>query len=180
MPKVYIAGSLFKEADICQRKKEEAFIRDNTVNNWIIYNPINADINDKSRLPTAEDIVWGDFNQIKDCNAMLCALDDQDLGQAAEIGMVFGMNFWYDQLETLIANNQVSVENLRALLAQYPKKQIYAHHSDIRLSTAHEYRGNYVPYGINQFLIGAVEACGQIYPNYTKAIQEMIKKDKGE
>lgn len=181
MPKVYIAGSLFKEADICQRKKEQALIEELTKNSWVIYNPITADINDKSKLPSADDIVWSDFNEIKDCNEMLCALDDNDLGQAAEVGMVFGLNFWHDELSKLIQENNVNTESIQALLDKYPKKQIFAHHSDIRISTAHLYQGNYVPYGINQFLIGAIEACGHIYPSYTLAINEMIQKyKKGE
>lgn len=175
--KLYIAGSLFKEADINQRILEEKTVRENAPD-WTVYNPITADINDKSKLPTAKDILWGDFNQIKDANFMMCALDDNDIGQAVEIGMAFGMNFMRQELEQLIHTGNVSTESLQALLNQYPKKTIYAHHSDIRLSTGHQYQGNHLPYGINQFLIGCVEELGHIYPSYLLAIQAMLDENK--
>lgn len=174
--KVYIAGSLFKEADITQRITEEKTIK-NLASDWNLYNPITADINDKSKLPTAKDILWGDFNQIKDSNLMLCALDDNDIGQAVEIGMAFGMNYFYDELSSLIETNNVSVDSIKQLLEKYPKKKIYAHHSDIRIKTGHKYQDNYLPYGINQFLIGCVEELGKIYPSYLLAIQKMVEEN---
>ena len=56
--KLYLGGSLFSEAEVNQRIKEGNMLDHMT--NYEIYNPILAPCNDKSKLPTAEDIFWGD------------------------------------------------------------------------------------------------------------------------
>lgn len=175
--KIYIAGSLFKEADINQRILEENKIKALDPN-VAIYNPITADINDKSKLPTANDIVWGDFKEIENANAILCALDDDDLGQACEIGMAFGLNYMREKLEKLVLENNVSINTIQTLLNEIPKKTIYAHLSDIRVPTADQYHKHYIPYGLNQFVVGAIEVYGYILNSSDQAIKKMLDEKK--
>ena len=57
--KLYIAGSLFSEADINQRLKEGNMLE--SLTNFKVFNPILAPCNNKEKLPTANDIFWGDM-----------------------------------------------------------------------------------------------------------------------
>ena len=46
--------------------------------------------------------------------------------------------------------------------------------SDIRLSTAHLYKGEYIPYGYNQFVIGGIEEMdGKIHKSFDALIKDM-------
>ena len=51
----YIAGALFNEGEIAQRISEGKALREKMPEvDW--YNPIEAPVNDKSKLPSAKDI----------------------------------------------------------------------------------------------------------------------------
>ena len=54
------------------------------------------------------------------------------------------------------------------------RKDIQAVLSDIRLSTAHLYKGEYIPYGYNQFVVGGiVEMDGKIHKSFDALIKDM-------
>lgn len=172
--KVYIAGSLFKEGDQAQRLREEAVLRKHGVS---VYNPISADVNDKSKLPTAWEIVEKDFGEILSCDGMLVGVDDVDMGVSCEVGMCYGMNYVLEILRKMVMEDVVGKEGIERLLREIPMKRMYGHHSDIRIGTAHEYRGNYVPYGVNQFYIGAIERYGKVYGGYVSAVEGIVRED---
>ncbi len=174
MKKVYIGGSLFKQGDIKQRMYEEQYIRQYGNNKWTIYNPINADINDKSTLPTAKNIFETDLQQIVSADIVLVALDDNDPGLCTEIGICCGINYVLNELKTLLTKNKLSNEDISNFINKVKPKTVYAHLSDIRVPTAHEYKGIHIPYGYNQFVIGAIESMGKIFPSVEVAIKEMI------
>ena len=160
MDKVYVGGSLFSQAQINQRLAEGRLLKNIGVD---YYNPIeNDEINDKSNLPTAYDIFMGDLRHILESNFILADIQDMDEGLLLELGIVIGLQM---------------AKNID--LDLIPKQQIVAHNSDIRLGTNGEYNGMYVPYGLNQFVIGAIEEYGIITSSSEEAIN-YIDKNKAQ
>lgn len=176
--KGYIAGKLFKQGDINQRLYEGELVK-KELPDVEFYNPIeNDEINDKTNLPTAKDIFHGDNDRIVESNVILAELDDEDSGTIYEIGICHGIEILRERLLNLKdKSSNLSIDELIELLEEeVPKKRVYAHLSDIRLGDAHNYRGKYIPHGINQFVVGAIEEIGNIYPTVEEAV-ENIKKD---
>ena len=158
MDKVYVGGSLFSQAQIHQRLAEGKLLQNIGID---YYNPIeNDEINDKSNLPTAYDIFMGDLQHILESNFILADIQDMDEGLLLELGIVIGLQM---------------AKNID--LDLIPKQQIVAHNSDIRLGTNGEYNGMYVPYGLNQFVVGAIEEYGIITRSSEEAI-DYIDKNK--
>lgn len=147
--KIYIAGSMFSEAEIAARRKEEQLIRLSFpfVN---IYNPISAPFNDnKASLPTPEDIYTGDFKEIVDCDILLADLGCfYDGGLMMEIGIAAALN---------------EVREKPILLLGVL--------SDIRLATANQYP---IPsLGYNHMVIGSFDRWGTIVNSFEKALDEI-------
>ena len=147
--KLYIAGSLFSEAEIDKRLKEEEEIK-NVVRNINIYNPINAPCNDKeNNLPSASDIFWGDTKEILESDVVVADLSNQlDAGVIAEMGIVWTINYIHSLAEQGITLDEI--------LSIFPKKKLIPHLSDIRKSTANKYFGHFTPFGYNQFVMGMI------------------------
>lgn len=145
---IYIAGSLFTEAEINQRKKEGKEVRE-ALPGANIFNPIESNVNDKSKLPTSEDIFIEDYGIIKKSNYFLFNLDNEsdagvfmELGQALEAG----------------------------------KRNIYPVLSDMRMPQAGEYDKEHVPFGFNQYVIGALDHYGiKIFTNSKEAIKRLAR-----
>lgn len=176
--KGYIAGKLFKQGDIKQRLYEGELVK-KELPDIDFYNPIeNDEINDKSNLPTARDIFHGDNDRVMESNVIIAELDDEDSGTIYEIGICHGIELLRDRLISLKdQDTNLSIDEIIKLLEEeVPKKRVYGHLSDIRLEEGHKYRGKYIPHGINQFVVGAIEEIGSIYPSVEEAI-EAIKKD---
>lgn len=161
--KIYLAGKMFKDGDIKQRLYEEQIIREECKKagkEIELYNPINNDdINDKTddtHVITANDIFVGDNNQVLSSDIVFMELDDEDPGTINEVGIASGINFIYDLLDS-----GKSIDEIRKLV---PRKTIYAHLSDIRQDSK-GYEGKYLPWGINQFVVGGIEfnGHGQIF-----------------
>ena len=162
--KLYIAGSLFNEAEIAQRKKEESLLREIGIEN--IYNPINAPCNDKSKLPTCSDIFWGDTNEILSSNIITADITNQaDLGVACELGIIWTINF----IHTLAKQGFT----LEQILEKYPEKQLIAINSDIRKGTANNYTSDEIPIGFNQYMIGLIKDIGTIKNNFNETIDHL-------
>lgn len=160
MDKVYVGGGLFSQAQINQRLAEGKLLKNIGID---YYNPIeNDEINDKSNLPIAHDIFMGDLQHILESNFILADIQDMDEGLLLELGIVIGLQM---------------AKNID--LDLIPKQQIVAHNSDIRLGTNGEYNGMYVPYGLNQFVIGAIEEYGIITRSSEEAIN-YIDKNKAQ
>lgn len=164
--KIYIAGSLFNEAEINQRKLEEKKLRELGFDD--IYNPINAPCNDKNKLPTAQDIFNGDTIEILDSDIILADISNQtDLGVACELGIVWACNAIHKMLETMPVEEVLKI---------FKPKTVIAHLSDIRKGTANQYSGNNIPVGFNQYMIGLVEDTGVIKDNFSEALDELNKE----
>lgn len=145
--KIYMAGPLFSEAEVNQRFLEYNLLKEvidkNNINHEI-FSPINAPQNDKSKLPTAKDIFLGDETELMKSKVVFANLDGEDAGVMMELGMILNNDF----------------------------VKIYPYLTDIRVGTAGEYDGHYVPFGYNQFIIGALEYHGHtIYPSFQEALK---------
>ena len=86
----YIAGALFNEGEIAQRISEGKALRE-TMPEVEWYNPIEAPVNDKSKLPTAKDIFSLDTDYVLKSDYMLADLSREDLGVAMELGIALGV-----------------------------------------------------------------------------------------
>ena len=163
--KLYLAGSLFSEAEISQRIKEGNLLE--SLTNYEIYNPITAPCNDKEKLPTSKDIFWGDTSEVLKSDVVVADMSNQnDLGVAMELGITFMCNHIHK-----LANEGLTLEEI---LDECKNKKVYAHLSDIRKATSHKYQGNHIPWGYNQFVIGGVEEVGDIYNNFQEILNELI------
>ena len=86
----YIAGALFNEGEIAQRISEGKALRE-TMPEVEWYNPIEAPVNDKSKLPSAKDIFSLDTDYVLKSDYMLADLSREDLGVAMELGIALGV-----------------------------------------------------------------------------------------
>ncbi|CAM3104409.1 nucleoside 2-deoxyribosyltransferase [Streptobacillus ratti] len=108
--KVYLAGSLFNEAEVAQRLKEGKLLREK-FSNIDLFNPIEQPFNEnKQTLPTPIDIYEGDANAIINSDIVILDMTNEDSGVMVELGLA-------------IAHN----------------KKIIAINSDIRLKSANKY-----------------------------------------
>lgn len=152
MKKIYIAGSLFTEAEQSQRMKEERYLKDQLDDAGIIaevFNPINNPFNDKTKKPTALSIFKGDTEQIREATHLLVNLDNPlDAGVFAELGQAYEMG----------------------------DIEVFAVLSDMRMPTAGDYEEEEVPYGYNQYIIGLLQdMSAPIYRNYKEAIEGLVE-----
>ena len=161
--KLYLAGSLFSEAEINQRLKEGNMLESMTA--YEVFNPILAPVNDKDKIPNANDLFWGDTSEILESSVVVADISNNDVGVACEMGIAWACNY----LHYLVEGGY----SLQDILMIMKKKHVYAHLSDIRKSTAHMYRGNYVPWGINQFLLGCIEDTGEIKDSFQEVLNEL-------
>lgn len=162
--KVYIAGSLFNEAEVDKRLKEEKQLREIGFSN--IFNPISSPQNDKKRLPSSAEIFWGDTEKILDSDVVVADISNSvDLGVACELGIVWSCNY----INELATNGF----NLEQILKIMKKKELITHLSDIRKGTSNQYKNNYIPWGFNQFEIGMIEDIGVIRDNFKEVLDEL-------
>lgn len=85
--KIYLAGSLFNEAEVAQRKLEGRKLRE-TFNDIDLFNPIDQPFNEnKQSLPTPEDIYINDANAVKECDIAIFDLTNEDAGVMVELGL---------------------------------------------------------------------------------------------
>lgn len=143
--KVYVAGSLFNEAEVAQRKLEGVKLRDNFPD-LDIFNPIDQPFNEnKQSLPTPIEIFEGDTKAVEECDIFIADLTNDDSGVMCELGVAL-----YTDTKLIIGIN-----------------------SDIRLQSANKYQ--YPSYGINHYVLGAIEKHGKFVRSFDQAI-EVIKE----
>lgn len=172
MKLLYNAGNLFNEAEVAQRKKE-GIILSEKLPEIEVYNPIDAPINDKTKLPSAEEVFNGDYIQVKKSNYIIADLTNNDVGTAMELGSAITIN---EIFRILKANGEEgAISSLIEKGFNY-KDYIIGVSSDIRQITANQYEGCRVPYGLNQYMIGGIlnEWTGEIVNNFNEAV-DLIK-----
>lgn len=146
MKKIYMAGPLFSEAEVNQRLRECALLQKSIKDrdlHYKVFSPINAPQNDKSKLPTAKDIFLGDEKELMESAVIFADLSGEDAGVMMELGMVIHKDI-----------------------------KIYAYLTDIRMATAGNYEKEHIPWGYNQFVIGALEQYNhKIYYSFNEALE---------
>ena len=85
--KLYLAGSLFSEAEINQRLKEGNMLESMTA--YEVFNPILAPVNDKDKIPNANDLFWGDTSEILESSVVVADISNNDVGVACEMGIAW-------------------------------------------------------------------------------------------
>lgn len=176
MSRGYLAGSLFSEAEVNQRLLEGKILKKRTPDiDW--YNPIEAPCNDKSKLPTAEDIFLGDTNEIIKSEYIIADLSNNDPGVMMELGVAWGLQQAYKAICNIASDYNITIptEAWYDLFGYGVKpRDVQAVLSDIRLGTAHEYKGRYIPMSFNQYVIGGIENMGGIVnPSFEEAIENL-------
>lgn len=142
--KVYVAGSLFNEAEVAQRKREGELLRA-AFPNLEIFNPIDQPFNEnKASLPSPEMIFDGDTEAVLDCDIFIADLTNDDPGVMCELGIA-------------IMNEKTKI--------------IIGINSDIRLRDAHRYE---LPtYGVNHYVLGGVLKHGHFVYSFAEAIEKL-------
>ena len=158
MKTVYIAGPLFTEAEMTQRKHEGALIRDAleaSGHEWEVFNPIESPVNFKEMEPTSALIFKTDYDFMYRTNHYFFDLSNHDTGTFVELGMALEM-----------------FRKAKEAEEGYPI-HIYPVFSDIRIPAAGQYDGIHVPTGNNQFVVGALEYYGiEIFSTFSDALNQ--------
>jgi nucleoside 2-deoxyribosyltransferase len=88
---VYLAGSMFCEADRMYNALLAQKIRERVGNYIDLYVPQeNLSINDKTKCANSHDIFWGDYNRLQRCDIFIARIDGDipPSGTSAEIGIM--------------------------------------------------------------------------------------------
>lgn len=142
---LYIAGALFNEAEISQRKLEAKILYKEFGNKIQVFNPIDQPFNiNKASLPTPETIYKNDANAILKSDVIIFDITNDNPGVLVELGLAF---------------------------MSKKKPIIICVNSDIRLADANKYS---IPtYSINHFVLGGILTYGYLVKNFNEAIKKL-------
>ena len=148
--KVYVAGSLFNEAEVAQRKKEGVTLRQEFPT-FDIFNAIDQPFNEnKQTLPTPQEIFAGDTKAVIDADIFIADLTNEDAGVMVELGI--------------------------AIMSG--TKHIIGINSDIRLQSANQYE--VPSYSMNHYVLGGLLTHGHLVRSFDEAVQLIKQLTKGE
>ncbi len=173
MKHIYLAGSLFSEAEVAQRLKEGAMIRESLGDTHSVFNPIEAPINDKSKLPTCLDIFIGDTKEVLKSDIVIADLSNNDPGVMFELGIAWALDY---VSKTLDMPEIDSLEMARVLFEKcgVKNKEVHAVLSDIRVGTANQYSEEEIPFGYNQYVIGGIKHMqGKVHRKFDTVLSEL-------
>lgn len=146
MSKLYLAGSLFNEAEVAQRKLEGRLLRERFGQKLEIFNPIDQPFNtNKESLPTPVDVFKGDYEAVKSADVVIADLTNNDPGVMAELGIAYENHAFIIGID-----------------------------SDIRLMSANKYE--IPTYGMNHFILGLIQSRdGVLATSFAQAMDELDK-----
>lgn len=143
--KLYLAGSLFNEAEVAQRLKEGQILKEN-FKDLDIFNPIEQPFNeDKQTLPSPIKIYETDTQAVIDADIFICDLTNEDPGVMCELGIAI--------------STKTSI--------------IIAVNSDIRLKSANKY--DIPSYAMNHYILGGVLKHGHLVYSFNEAVELLKK-----
>lgn len=143
MKKIYLAGSLFNEAEVAQRKLEGKLLKDKFKDKIKVFNPIEEPFNDnKDSLPSPNLIFLNDTKEVIAADIFLADITNNDPGVMVELG--------------------IAISN---------KKYIIAIISDIRLKTANKY--DIPTYGFNHYVLGGILENGVLVYSFDEAMKKI-------
>ena len=106
---VYLAGSMFCEADRMYNALLAEKIRERVGNYIDLYVPQeNLSINDKTKCANSHDIFWGDYNRLQKCDIFIARIDGDipPSGTSAEIGIMSQRRqYWEKGLKRFVAQS---------------------------------------------------------------------------
>lgn len=141
--KCYLAGSLFNEANVAQRKLEGKMFRERFPK-IELFNPIDQPFNEnKQSLPTPNQIYLGDACAVNEADILIVDLSDQDPGCMCELGLAINSN----------------------------TKYIIGINSDIRLASANKY--DIPTISMNHFILGAILENGYLVSSFSEALDKL-------
>ena len=141
--KVYIAGSLFNEAENAQRKKEGKLMKE-MFPHLDIFNPVDQPFNEnKQSLPTPIEIYEADTKAVEECDIFIADLTNEDAGVMVELGIAI----------------------------KSTTKIIIGMNSDIRLMSANQYE--IPTYGMNHYVLGAILKHGYFVHSFSEAMSKL-------
>ena len=141
--KVYIAGSLFNEAENAQRKKEGKLMKE-MFPHLDIFNPVDQPFNEnKQSLPTPIEIYEADTKAVEECDIFIADLTNEDAGVMVELRIAIKSN----------------------------TKIIIGMNSDIRLMSANQYE--IPTYGMNHYVLGAILKHGYFVHSFSEAMSKL-------
>lgn len=166
---IYLAGSLFSEAEVAQRLKEGAAIKRELSDTHTYFNPIEAPINDKAKLPTCLDIFMGDTMQVLSSDVVIADLANEDAGVMMELGIAWALDYVAQLMDGMnLSEGQQDFLNECGI----KRKSVHTVLSDIRLGTSHLYKADEIPFGYNQYVIGGIkEMEGKVHSSFDSALQ---------
>ena len=150
---VYIAGPLFKEAEIVQRRLEArkiAEVLQEKKKAYFIANPIDLPF-DNTKVLTSKEIFLADYEHIDKADTFFFELASEDAGTMVELGNV--------------------IEKYQ----QGKKLRIYPVFADLRLQR-NDVQGVECPLGFNSYLVGSLTANNiRIYYSFAEALEQFAK-----
>lgn len=87
--KVYLANSLFSEADIMYNAYLAKLLRENVEHIDLYVPQENDEINDKNAYADSIMIAKADYSELKDSDLLIAVLDNNDNGVSVEVGIAF-------------------------------------------------------------------------------------------
>lgn len=147
--KVYLAGPLFTKYEIEARKKEHQLFKD-TFPEIDTFAPIDAPFNGGN--PTNIEIYETDKAEMDSSNIFIFDLNNMDAGTLVEVG--------------------IAAEKHR----NDPTVEIYGFLWDLRMGRRDGETAFDKPYGVNGFLVGAVQKHGKLVHTFEEVIELMKKK----
>ena len=185
---VYLAGSMFCEADRMYNTYLAERIRERVGDKIDLYVPQeNQSINDKTKCADSNDIFWGDYNRLQNCDIFIARIDGDipPSGTSAEIGIMSQRRQdWETQLEYLLAvdNDKHGAEYIKNLYisnkghaptilglctdSRNPKRT-YLDAKNELMRTA-DYESQYCYF--NLFTVGCIKVNG----NLTTSVEELV------
>ncbi len=146
---VYVAGPLFNEAEIKQRKYEGKMIKeflDELKEDYFIANPIDLPF-DNTKVLTSKEIFIEDYKHVNNSNVFFFELATGDTGTMVELGNVI--------------EKKMNGKDLK----------IYPIFSDLRLQR-NDAKGIECPRGFNSYLVGCLTANNiDVYSSFDEAFQ---------
>ena len=150
---VYIAGPLFKEAEINQRRLEAQKIKevlDSQDEEYFIANPIDLPF-DNTKVLTSREIFQADYSHINKANVLFFELASGDTGTMVELGNV-----------------------IEKYMQGQPLK-IYPVFADLRLQR-NDVAGVECPLGFNSYLVGCLTANDlKIFKSFAEALAQFAE-----
>jgi nucleoside 2-deoxyribosyltransferase len=162
MVKAYLAGDGLKRGNQLLRSIERDAL--NGLGTLELFNPWDqADINDKSKNPTAEMIFAKDTAALLEAEVIVVDVDNNSVGTTSEMGQMWGINYMLDRLAMIVqlANmewneddfNHAVAQGVKALLNEIPHKEVHWQTTDVRDTDIPE-AGHRRSHSINQYLYG--------------------------